>query len=316
MNQAIPQQDRKKAQEKSQVTTKPILVTGASTGIGRAITEHLSKAGCLVYATARTRKDLDSLHALHNVRPIMMDVTKPGQIKRGVAEIRRAGEGLYGVVNNAAIIDYWPLVELEDEELKRSFEVNLFGIQRVVREAISLLVESGGRIVNISSVEGLVSTRFAGPYEMTKHALEAYSDTLAKELKNHGVSVIVVEPGGFKSNYAKTTARVLAGRARSRPPMLMKKEVREIAKEWREEVVDVARRASPSPVAAAVYDALFSGRPKHRYLVAPNSQEFRWTLDGMMSKLIEVNRGSDYGLSKADLHRALDDVWAKNSQPT
>lgn len=288
---------------------KPVLVTGASSGIGREITESLSKSGYLVYATVRREKDLASLRRLPNVHPIMMDVTKLEQVRRGIAEVRRARKGLCGVVNNAGMIDYWPLVELDDEELRRSFEVNLFGIQRVVREALPLLVESGGRIVNISSLSGLVSTRYSGPYEMTKHALEAYSETLRKELKDYGVAVAVIEPGGFRSNYAKTTAKLLAKRAKSRRPAVMKKEVEAITKEWREWVLEVEKEPSPSPVAAAVREALSSKEPKHRYVVAANAKEFRWALGRLMSKLLEVNRGSEYSLSKKDIQKLLDDTW-------
>ena len=266
-----------------------------------------------MYATVRRQKDSASLRKLPNVHPIIMDVTKPEQVKRGMDEIRRSGNALYGLVNNAAIIDFWPLVELEDEELKLSFEVNLFGVQRVVRGAIPFLVESHGRIVNISSLEGFVSTKFAGPYEMTKFALEAYSDNLAEELRDYGVTVIIVEPGGFRSNYAKTTAKLLARRARSRSPILMKKEVEEIAKIWRDEVADVERRASPSMVAATVREALLSEKPKHRYLVTAESKEFRWALGVLMSRLIEIDRGSDFGLSRKDLHAILDRTWSKSA---
>jgi NAD(P)-dependent dehydrogenase (short-subunit alcohol dehydrogenase family) len=300
------------AQRESVVATKPVLVTGASSGIGWTVTESLSGAGHLVYAGVRSRKDFDSLRKLPNVHPIIMDVTKPVQVKRGVEEIRRAGKGLFGLVNNAGIIDYWPLVELEDEELKRSFEVNVFGVQRVVREAIPLLLESRGRIVNISSLEGLASTKFAGPYEMTKFALEAYSDSLSKELKSHGVSVILVEPGEFRTNYAKTTEKLLARRARTRAPIVMKKEVEIITKTWHKFASYVASRAAPTLVAAEVLDALSSEKPKHRYVVTTNPNEFRWALNSLMSKLIEVNRGYGRGLSKKELHRLLDDAWSRS----
>ncbi len=211
------------------------------------------------------------------------------------------------MVNNAAIIDFWPMVELEDQELRRSFEANVLGVQRVVRESVPLLADSRGRIVNISSLSGLVSTKFVGPYEMSKFALEAYSDNLRRELKGYGVTVVVVEPGGFRTNYAKTTAKVIQRRARARVPTLMKKEVGEIAKIWREEVADVDQRASPSLVAEAVREALFADKPKHRYVVTAKEGEFRWALGKMMSRLIEVNGGSRYGLSKESLHQLLDE---------
>lgn len=292
---------------------KAILVTGTSSGIGRAIAETLSKADCFVYATVRNRRDSDSLSKIPNVHPIMMDVTKPDQVKGGIAEIRRGRRGLYGIVNNAGIIDYWPLVELEDEEVRHIFEVNLFGIQRIIRAAAPLLIESGGRIVNISSIEGLVSTKFAGPYEMTKHALEAYSDTLRKELRSHGVTVAIIEPGSIRSSFAKTTARLLAKRVKARPVKIMKKEAEEIAKEWRDEVAGVEKRPSPNLVAAAVKDALFSKNPKRRYLVTAVPEEFLWTLEGLMAKLIQVNQGYEHAFSKEELHKVLDGVWAKGA---
>jgi NAD(P)-dependent dehydrogenase (short-subunit alcohol dehydrogenase family) len=287
--------------------SKPILVTGASSGIGRAITESLSEAGSLVYATVRNRKDFDSLNRLTNVHPLIMDVTKSGQIDLALTEIRTARKGLYGLVNNAGLVDFWPLAELEDADLHHIFEVNLFGIHRVTRAAIPLLVKSGGRIVNVSSIQGLVSTKFSGPYEMTKHGLEAYSDTLAKELKDYGVKVITVEPGGFRTNYARTTAHVLARRARNYSPILMKKEVTTILRKWDDIVAEVSARQAPHKVVVSVHHALFSKRPKHRYVVTARKEEFRWALNGLVSKLIEVNRGSEYGLSKHEIHRLVDE---------
>lgn len=238
-----------------------------------------------------------------------MDVTKAEQVEQGVREIRRLGMGLDGLVNNAATIDVWPLVELRDEELKRSLEVNVFGAHRVVREAVQMLVASKGRIVNVSSLEGLVTTRFAGPYEMSKFALEAYSDNLRRELESYGVGVVLVEPGGFRTSYARTTAKVVERRSRARSPSLMKKEAQEIAKGWQDEVEDVDRRAEPSLVVAAVHDALFSARPKNRYVVTAREGEFRWVMDELVSKLIEVNRGSNHGLRKADIHALVDAKW-------
>lgn len=268
------------------------------------------------WSTARSaaRRDFDALDKIPGVRPVVMDVTKPEQVKRGIGWVGRREGSLYGLVNNAAVIDVWPMVEIEDRELVRSFEVNLFGVQRVVREAAPLLAKSHGRIVNISSVEGLVTTKFAGPYEMTKFALEAYSDNLRRELRRYGVSVSVVEPGGFRSNYAKTAAKLLAKRAKARRPVLMKKEVEEIAKTWDAEVLDVERRPPPSLVADAVSDALTCASPKHRYLVTASRAEFLWTMERVLSKAIEVNRGSGYALSKTELRGLLDTMWARTAE--
>ena len=294
---------------------KSILVTGGSSGIGKATTESLSAAGCMVYPTVRTEDDFDSLGKLPGVHPVIMDVTDREQVKRGIAQIARAGEGLHGVVNNAAVIDVWPLVELEDEELRRSLEVNLLGAHRVIREAAPLLAKTHGRIVNISSLEGLVSTKFAGPYEASKFAFEAYSDNLRRELRAYGVVVVVIEPGGFRTNYAKSTAKVLERRAAAKVPVLMKKEVEEMTASWKDEVSDVDRRAQPSLVAEVVREALLTEKPRKRYVVTANTAEFRWAMGKLASRLVEINQGSVYALSKEELGALVDEVWTKLGSP-
>ncbi|MDG6992666.1 MAG: SDR family NAD(P)-dependent oxidoreductase [Nitrososphaerota archaeon] len=293
---------------------KPILITGGSSGIGKAATESLSAAGCMVYPTVRTEEDFSSLVKLPRVHPLMMDVTDREEVKRGIAQIVQAGEGLYGVVNNAAVIDVWPLVELEDDELRRSLEVNLLGVHRVVRESASLLARAHGRIVNVSSLEGLVSTKLAGPYEASKFALEAYSDNLRRELRPYGVTVAIVEPGGFSTNYAKSTAKVLERRARVMKPALMKKEAEEVAATWKDEVSDVEGRAQPSLVAEVIMEALLTEEPRNRYVVTSNMAEFRWAMGKLASRLVEVNRGSTYALSRGELATLVDEAWTKESR--
>ena len=295
---------------------KPILVTGGSSGIGKAATESLSAAGCIVYPTVRTEEDFSSLVKLPRVHPLMMDVTDKEEVKQGIVQIVQAGEGLYGVVNNAAVIDVWPLVELEDDELRQSLEVNLLGTHRIIRESASFLARAHGRIVNVSSLEGLVSTKLAGPYEASKFALEAYSDNLRRELRPYGVTVSVVEPGGFRTNYARSTAKILERRAKTMKPVLMKKEAEEVAASWKDEVSDVERRAQPSLVGEAIREALLTEAPRNRYVVTSNMAEFRWAMEKLASRLVEVNRGSAYAFSREELATLIDEAWTKNKSRT
>ena len=293
---------------------KPTLVTGGSSGIGRATTESLASAGCEVYPTVRTEVDFSYLGKIPGVHPVMMDVTDKEEVKRGVAEVVQAEGGLYAVVNNAAVIDVWPLIELEDEELRRSLEVNLLGAHRVIREAAPYLARANGRVVNVSSLEGLVSTKFAGPYEVSKFALEAYSDNLRRELRPYGVAVVVVEPGGFRTNYAKSTAKVLERRSRSTKPVLMKRETEEVAATWKDEVSDVEGRAPPSLVAEAIREALLTEKPRKRYVVTSNASEFRWAMGKLASSFVEVNHGSAYALSREELIALVDEAWTRDNK--
>lgn len=179
--------------------SRPVLVTGASTGIGRAITEQLSASGSRVLAGARKESDLAALNRLPEVTPVRLDVTRSEDVARVAAQIRDSGHGLYGLVNNAGIASLSPLVETSVEELHRIFAVNLEGMHRMVCALFPFLRESKGRIVNISSVGGILIDTFLGPYGISKHAVEAYTEILREEVAAFGVRVSAVEPGAFQS---------------------------------------------------------------------------------------------------------------------
>ena len=185
------------------MTTKefgPILVTGASSGIGRMITQFLSLRGHTVFAGARKEADLASISQLPHVMTLRPDVTNPEDIQRAVDRLHSEGKGVYGLVNNAGVVDYRPLIDSSVEELYRILNVNLYGIHRMTRALVPFLIESHGRIVNISSISGFLTLKFFGAYSISKHAVEAYSDTLREELDQFGVIVSTVEPGDFQSN--------------------------------------------------------------------------------------------------------------------
>jgi short-subunit dehydrogenase len=178
----------------------PILVTGASTGIGWEIVKPLSTGGHPVLAGARKESDLEALGNLAGVTPVRLDVTRAVDISRVADQIRDSKRGLYGLVNNAGIGNAGPLVEISVEELHESIAVNLDYLHRVVGGIFPFLRESRGRIVNISSVNGFVPTSFFGPYVISKFAVEAYTDVLREEVSELGVKVSSVELGAFSSN--------------------------------------------------------------------------------------------------------------------
>jgi len=180
--------------------SRPVLVTGASTGIGYHLTKTLADRGHIVYATARKDSDLTELQSIEHVIPIRLDVRNPRQVQDAAARVAEEGAGLYGLVNNAGIGELGMFSTWTDEEMLAIFDVNVFGPHRMTNAFVRMLVEAKGRIVNIGSQGGTITSKYYGPYTMTKHALEAYTVALHQELLPYGVWVSIVQPGGIISN--------------------------------------------------------------------------------------------------------------------
>jgi NAD(P)-dependent dehydrogenase (short-subunit alcohol dehydrogenase family) len=178
-----------------------VLVTGASTGIGNACVQTLAQAGFIVFAGVRNEADAQRVAELHgNVRPLLLDVTVPEQIAAGADAIRASGLPLYGVVNNAGIAVAGPLEYLPVDELRRQFEINLFGAIAVTQATLPLLRQThDSRIVFMSSVSGQIAPPLVGAYASSKFALEAAADALRMELSTSGIRVSVVQPGNVRT---------------------------------------------------------------------------------------------------------------------
>ncbi|GAM99633.1 oxidoreductase [alpha proteobacterium U9-1i] len=186
---------------------RAVVVTGASTGIGRAAVAKAVREGAHVFASVRKQADADSLRSEFGaaVTPLLFDVADEPAVRAGAAQVAAAlgGRKLFGLVNNAGIAVPGPLLHLDTEELKRQFEINLFGVHNVTRAFADVLgadeARSGkpGRIVMISSVGGQNGAPFVGPYAASKFALEGYSQSLRRELMLYGIDVIVVGPGAI-----------------------------------------------------------------------------------------------------------------------
>jgi NAD(P)-dependent dehydrogenase (short-subunit alcohol dehydrogenase family) len=187
------------------------VVTGASTGIGAATARELARRGYHVLAGVRRDRDADAIRA-PGIEPVIIDVTKPDQIEALATRVHGdpQGRALRALVNNAAIQANVPIEAFAIDEWRRMFEVNLFGQVAVTQALLPALIDSSGRVVNISSVGGKVAMATYGPYAATKFAIEAVSDSLRRELAPFGVKVIVVEPGAVRTEMlgrAITTAR-------------------------------------------------------------------------------------------------------------
>jgi NAD(P)-dependent dehydrogenase (short-subunit alcohol dehydrogenase family) len=280
---------------------KAVLVTGASSGIGRNIAETLAAKGYFVYAGARKQADLDALNEIPNVQAVRLDVTEQDEIDAAVETVRAGGKGLYGLVNNAGVLTLGPITEIEEDELAWILDVNLMGVYRVTKAFAPLIIESKGRISNISSIAGILSGRFWAPYNISKHALEAYTDDLAAEMTLFGVQVSAINPGNYNSNIGVKEASALAKQPYSQPGSIY---AEYIAKDI-EYMSDRSMYKEPDEVTAAVIHALFDPKPKPNYLVVPNEQEAQWTIHKIMEEMAELNADHKYSYTDEELVEML-----------
>ena len=241
--------------------SRTIFVTGASTGIGRAIVEYLAARGDYVFAGARKDPDLRELGRLQNVVPVRIDVTQTESVAAAVAQVRARADTLDVLVNNAGFVVAGPLMEVTPEEMRAQLEVNLVGVHRVTRALFPLLLAAKGHIVNISSTGGRVAMPFVGPYVVSKFGLEAFSDSLRRELEPCGVKVTVIQPGAIRTPLWDKTdpedtrfdGSIFADRAQAFGRLMLERAM--------------SGGLSPATIARAVHKALGSRRPKPRYLV-------------------------------------------------
>jgi NAD(P)-dependent dehydrogenase (short-subunit alcohol dehydrogenase family) len=252
-----------------------VLITGASSGIGRATALRLAAGGWTVFAGVRDPAAGERLlgeTAAGRMIPLSLEVTDAGQIEQARARVREEtarggsqGARLDALVNNAGIGIGGPLELVSPEDLRMQFEVNVFGQIAVTRALLPALRAARGRIVFLSSIGGRVSVPFNGPYAASKHALEALGDALRGELHSSSIDVCIVEPGSVKTpiwGKARATAEGL-----SIPPELQD-EYGRVPAAFAKVLSDTERRGvSPERVAATIERALTARRPRARYLV-------------------------------------------------
>ena len=278
------------AQTAEAAPQKAVLVTGASTGIGRAIVERLAAKGHFVYAGARKDADLASLNAIRNVQALRLDVTKPEDIAAAVETVTESGRGLHGLVNNAGVAIAGLITDAKEEDIDFVMDVNVYGPYRMTRAFAPMIVASKGRITTVSSIVGIFSTRDLPVYAMSKHAVEAFGDSLAMQMEPQGVAVSLIEPGNFNSQLGASAAKRTGA-----PPRFAER----------------SQYKEPDEVAAAVEAALFEEKPKRRYMVAPNQNEADITLRRGLQRLLQLNEGQPYSLDRAALIKMLDEELAK-----
>ncbi len=277
---------------------QPVLITGCSSGIGLATARLLAERGVPVYATVRTEADAARLGRIDGVEPFVCDVTDDAAVARLREAIDARGAGLWGLVHNAGIGHAAPLTETPIDDLRAVFEVNVVGVHRVTNALQDLIVAAGGRIVTLSSISGTLTPETLGPYSMSKHALEAYTDALAKQLVGLGVHVCAVVPGNFDSAITTNLVRRFA------PPASASDDLKALY----EPGADTSRTRFPGPeaVAEVVHAALFDEAPLERYLVTPDEAEAVRTLEVAAREWWRLNRSTPHRWSRPQLLAALD----------
>lgn len=244
---------------------KVVFVTGAAGGLGAATCRKLASGGWRVLAADLAGDALDRIGDVHGVATIPLDITDPAAVDGLADAVREHTSALAGVVNFAGILEVGPMIEMPEERLRRVLEVNVMGTFRV-NQALFPLVEAGrGRIVNISSETGWQSGGpFNGAYAMSKHAIEAYSDSLRRELLFLDIPVIKVQPGPFRTAMVESIlGRFQRAEAESTRFSSTLRRTGELAAK------EQGRAHDPAQLADVVERALTAERPRPAYSVRP-----------------------------------------------
>ena len=270
--------------KKSTSNEKPVwFITGCSTGFGRELATQTLAGGFRVVMTARKPAEVEALADTGEALVLKLDVTKPGQIDAAVKAAEEKYGGIDVLVNNAGIGYFAAIEEGEDKEVRRMFEINVFGLSRMIQAVLpGMRRRRKGCIVNISSLAGLRSAPALGYYNATKFAVEGLSGALWQEVEPLGIKVMVVEPSGFRTDWAGRSANE------------SKKQIADYAKTagaWRKEVRADSGKQPGDPVRAvkALIAAVESSKPPRHLLLGNDAY------DGAMSKLKELEKDFSAG---------------------
>jgi short-subunit dehydrogenase len=251
--------------------SKSIIITGASSGIGKATVIKLVEPGYQVFGLARRYDKLVAISSKLltssredtgvNYIPMEFDITKPERFGSIINDILSKAKGgtIYGLVNNAGYVEPGAIEDITVQDLRNQFETNFFGLLEFTKKVLPFMLGNNqGRIVNISSVSGLISLPLMGAYSATKYALEAITDALRMELWNTNVKVVTVNPGLVETNINAISKpkidNLIANKSR-------------FSEIYRKYLYNVPKGLPPGSVATAILEAISSQKPKTRYVV-------------------------------------------------
>lgn len=273
-----------------------ILVTGCSSGIGRATAVEAAARGHRVFASARNPNDLADLERAGRLEALRLDVTDSVSTRAAIEAVETRVGRLDALVNNAGYAQYGAVEEITPEEWRAQFDVNLFGAIETTRAALPLIRRTGGgTVVMVSSVAGRVAIPFAAPYCASKHALEAVADALRVEVAPFGIRIVLVEPGPIETRFAERARSIVA-------PLLARagpyREFYAGAERAMDGDFQRGKRSAPV-VAKVIVDAIESRRPRARYAITPMARALiplsRWMpdrwVDGLMRRSLKMPAG-------------------------
>jgi len=265
---------------------KSILITGCSTGIGYYCAKALQKEGFRVFATARKKEDVEKLRQ-EGLESYQLDLNDSGSIQIALDEIlEQSGGKLYALFNNGAYGQPGAVEDLSRDVLKAQFETNLFGAHELTIKVLPIMRKQGyGRIIQNSSVLGIIALRYRGAYNASKFALEGLSDTLRLELENTNIFISLIEPGPVRSDFRKNAlAKFIQNIDRENTPY---KEIYHDKLSGLESTEDVPFTLGEDAVFDALLHALSAKTPKERYRVTKPTTIF-WFLKRILStKLLD-----------------------------
>ena len=281
---------------------KKIIITGVSTGIGYSTAKILCNAGYTVYGSVRKREDAEQIAGTlgDNFYPLIFDVTDSKAIYNNVEKVRSKllpGEYIAGLVNNAGIALGGPVTLIDTEIFRKQFEVNFFGLIDITKACLPLLGASKGsnnqgKIINISSVSGKRSYPFIAPYTASKFAVEAFSDSLRRELMIYGVDVILIEPGPIKTAIWNKTPDPENNE-------FLGTDYEQSLGQFYKKFIEMGKKGlDPDIVGNRIKSILQDPKPRIRHVITPN-RFLNYTLPGILpSRMFDKLVGKGLGLLK------------------
>jgi NAD(P)-dependent dehydrogenase (short-subunit alcohol dehydrogenase family) len=272
--------------------TSPVaLVTGASSGIGESTARALLAQGFTVYAVAR-RVDRMSALATDGVHTFAMDVTDDASVVAGVDRILAEQGRIDVLVNNAGYGSYGAVEDVPIEEARRQFEVNVFGLARLVQLVTPpMRAQESGRIINISSIGGKFYEPFGAWYHATKFAVEGFSDSLRMELRPFGIKVVLIEPGPIRTEWNEIARDSLLDRSGSGPYASFARRAHAVMERFDEP----SRASTPEEVADKIVKAALARRPAARYPVGRGARVITASRDLLPDRVFDEMVSRTYG---------------------
>src|SRR4030095_2402702 len=271
--------------------SKAVLITGCSTGIGRATAERLAPGGHTVYATARRLESVADL-AQHGCKLLALDVCDEQSMRAAVGEIERAHDAVGVLINNAGYGSEGPTEEVPMSEVRRQFETNVFGLLRLTQLVLpGMRRQRWGKVVNLSSMGGRMTLPGGGIYHATKYAIEALSDAMRFEVRGFGVDVIIIEPGAIKTEFGNTATRRVDAIGGSSDYAAFREVLKQQIRNAYEGPMG-AFAVGPEAVAKVIEKAITVRRPRTRYVITMGARTLiglrRWLPDRAFDAMLRT----------------------------